>query len=250
MCIRDSINAEYGDINVTTMGDPSQMAPEDRFHYGLRLVEEGYRMKMEEQSIHWMNKWNEQKMELEEMKRKLEIKERQIVDLQQESAQLVEQRDALASKYTKLKGHVMQIQSLNNNFAAEEGFVGSKLAPSAYPGNYDFSQDSAPPSTYAQSSARHSSSPPRAPVSPPKANDIPQDNQPDAVDAISFYKQVKQVLEPNDFQEFAANIKALNAGQQSVEETVRKVLAIIGEERPFLRAKFQRLVYQNIDTSN
>jgi len=61
---------------------------------------------------------------------------------------------------------------------------------------------------------------------------------------------VFQVLEPNDFQEFAANIKALNAGQQSVEETVRKVLAIIGEERPFLRAKFQRLVYQNIDTGN
>ena len=71
-------------------------------------------------------------MELEELKRKLEIKERQIVDLQQvsrvhttgspnhgededmlwlqESSQLVEQRDALASKYTKLKGHVMQIQ--------------------------------------------------------------------------------------------------------------------------------------------
>ena len=57
-----------------------------------------------------MNRCNEQKMELEELKRKLEIKERQIVDLQQESAQLVEQRDALASKYTKLKGHVMQIQ--------------------------------------------------------------------------------------------------------------------------------------------
>ena len=30
-----------------------------------------------------------------------------------------------------------------------------------------------------------------------------------------------------------------------MEETVRKVLDIIGEERPFLRAKFQRLVYQN-----
>jgi hypothetical protein len=67
------------------------------------------------------------------------------------------------------------------------------------------------------------------------------------VDAISFYKQVKQVLDPDLFQEFAANIKALNTGQQSVEETVRKVLDIIGEERPFLRAKFQRLVYQNVD---
>merc|ERR1712196_437084 len=166
-------------------------------------------------------------MELEELKRKLETKERQIVDLQQESAQLVEQRDALASKYTKLKGHVMQIQSLNNNFAAGPASTSSFGGASSY---------------------KPAASPPRA-ASPPK-NDIPQDNQPDAVDAISFYKQVKQVLEPNDFQEFASNIKALNAGQQSVEETVRKVLAIIGEERPFLRAKFQRLVYQNIDSSN
>merc|ERR1711939_581262 len=189
-----------------------------------------------------MNRCNEQKMELEELKRKLEIKERQIVDLQQESAQLVEQRDALASKYTKLKGHVMQIQSLNNNFAAEEGFVGNKLNP-------NFADGPASTSSFGgASSYKPAASPPRA-ASPPK-NDIPQDNQPDAVDAISFYKQVKQVLEPNDFQEFAANIKALNAGQQSVEETVRKVLAIIGEERPFLRAKFQRLVYQNIDSSN
>merc|ERR1711934_442041 len=220
----------------STMGDPSQMAPEDRFHYGLRFVEEGYRMKMEEQSHMWMNRCNEQKMELEELKRKLEIKERQIVDLQQESSQLVEQRDALASKYTKLKGHVMQIQSLNNNFAAEEGFVGNKLNP-------NFADGPASTSSFGGASSY------KPAASPPK-NDIPQDNQPDAVDAISFYKQVKQVLEPNDFQEFASNIKALNAGQQSVEETVRKVLAIIGEERPFLRAKFQRLVYQNIDSSN
>merc|ERR1711970_793753 len=210
-------------------------------------------MKMEEQSHMWMNRCNEQKMELEELKRKLETKERQIVDLQQESAQLVEQRDALASKYTKLKGHVMQIQSLNNNFAAEEGFVGNKMqippsAMSDLPSEYT----RLPPSMQASYTSSYpkpsSSSPPRS-SSPPK-NDIPQDNQPDAVDAISFYKQVKQVLEPNDFQEFAANIKALNAGQQSMEETVRKVLAIIGEERPFLRAKFQRLVYQNVDASN
>merc|ERR1712072_1540535 len=156
--------------NDKSMGDPSQMAPEDRFHYGLRLVEEGYRMKMEEQSHMWMNRCNEQEMELEELKRKLEIKERQIVDLQQESAQLVEQRDALASKYTKLKGHVMQIQSLNNNFAAEEGFVGNKLNP-----NFADGPGPATSSYGAQSfSSKPAASPPRS-SSPPK-NDIPQDN--------------------------------------------------------------------------
>merc|ERR1711934_1296380 len=155
----------------STMGDPSQMAPEDRFHYGLRLVEEGYRMKMEEQSHMWMNRCNEQKMELEELKRKLEIKERQIVDLQQESSQLVEQRDALASKYTKLKGHVMQIQSLNNNFAAEEGFVGNKITPNV---NFAEPPSMGGPASYGPGSLASKGiiTPPRS-SSPPK-NDIPQ----------------------------------------------------------------------------
>ena len=48
----------------------------------------------------------------------------------QERAALEEQRDTLASKYQKLKTHVMQLQNLNNNFAAEEGFVGEPLMAS------------------------------------------------------------------------------------------------------------------------
>merc|ERR1711898_49345 len=114
-----------GDIFI--MADPTNMSPEDRFHYGMRLVEEGYRMKMEEQSHVWMNRCNEQKMQIEELKRKLEAKERQLTDFQQERSALEEQRDTLASKYQKLKQHVMQLQNLNNNFAAEEGFVGEPL---------------------------------------------------------------------------------------------------------------------------
>lgn len=89
------------------------------------------------------------------------------------------------------------LQSLNNNFAAEEGFVGNKLAPMNP--NYaemDLGQSTRPPptaSSYQNSYSKPSASPPRS-SSPPK-NDIPQDNQPDAVDAISFYKQVKQVTD-------------------------------------------------------
>merc|ERR1711998_510565 len=220
--------------------DPANMSPEDRFHYGMRMGEEGYRMKMEEQSHVWMNRCNEQKMQIEELKRKLEAKERQLTDFTQERAALEEQRDTLASKYQKLKSHVMQLQNLNNNFAADEGFVGEPLLTQPVRASSTYT------SSYSASAGLASASP-----APPamKAQDIAPDTKPDAVDAISFYKQVKQVLDPDVFQEFAANIKALNTGQQSVEETVRKVLDIIGEERPFLRAKFQRLVYQNVDAS-
>jgi len=237
--------------------DPTNMNPEDRFHYGMRLVEEGYRMKMEEQSHVWMNRCNEQKMQIEDLKRKLEAKERQVTDFTQERSALEEQRDTLAAKYQKLKSHVMQLQNLNNNFAAEEGFVGEpllttqlKLSPRGAPAygagsSYGGSTAQPPMSSYSPAPQMNS-----APAPAARAQDIAPDNKPDAVDAISFYKQVKQVLDPDVFQEFAANIKALNTGQQSVEETVRKVLDIIGEERPFLRAKFQRLVYQNVDASN
>merc|ERR1719453_933781 len=64
------------------------------------------------------------------MKREIEGKDRQLTDFQQERAALEEQRDTLASKYQKLKQHVMQLQNLNNNFAAEEGFVGEPLMAS------------------------------------------------------------------------------------------------------------------------
>ena len=40
-------------------------------------------MKMEEQSHVWMNRCNEQKMQIEELKRKLEAKERQCTDFAQ-----------------------------------------------------------------------------------------------------------------------------------------------------------------------
>jgi len=43
------------------------------------------------------------------------------------------------------------------------------------------------------------------------------------LDAATYYQQVKRVLEPEQFREFSANIKRLNAGQQSVDETLEKV---------------------------
>ena len=45
-------------------------------------------MKMEEQSHVWMNRCNEQKMQIEELKRKLEAKERQCTDFAQVVPQL------------------------------------------------------------------------------------------------------------------------------------------------------------------
>jgi len=64
------------------------------------------------------------------------------------------------------------------------------------------------------------------------------------LDAATYYQQVKRVLEPDQFREFSANIKKLNAGQQSVDETLEKVREIFGEHRPFLFAQLQKLIRQ------
>ena len=61
------------------------------------------------------------------------------------------------------------------------------------------------------------------------------------MDAATYYQQVKRVLEPDQFREFSANIKRLNAGQQSVDETLEKVRQIFGEHRPFLFAQLRQV---------
>ena len=64
------------------------------------------------------------------------------------------------------------------------------------------------------------------------------------MDNTKAWAQVKRVLEPDQFREFSANIKKLNAGQQSVDKTLEKVREIFGEHRPFLFAQLQKLIRQ------
>jgi len=92
-------------------------------------------------------------------------------------------------------------------------------------GGYPHAATSAPPK-------------PQAPPAPaPAAPEV-------TMDAATYYQQVKRVLEPDQFREFSANIKKLNAGQQSVDETLEKVREIFGEHRPFLFAQLQKLIRQ------
>eukprot|EP00164_Ancoracysta_twista_P011078 GFYU01016930.1.p1 GENE.GFYU01016930.1~~GFYU01016930.1.p1 ORF type:complete len:188 (+),score=27.95 GFYU01016930.1:31-564(+) len=64
------------------------------------------------------------------------------------------------------------------------------------------------------------------------------------VDATTFYKQVKQVLEPSQFKLFASNIRMLNAQQQSVDQTLHNIHSIFGGQRPFLYSQLVKLIEQ------
>jgi len=64
------------------------------------------------------------------------------------------------------------------------------------------------------------------------------------VDANAYYSQVRKALTPLEFQNFASNIKSLNAGHQTVEETLSVAKSILGEDKPFLFSQLQALVRQ------
>mmetsp|Transcript_9822 Transcript_9822/g.36637 ORF Transcript_9822/g.36637 Transcript_9822/m.36637 type:complete len:266 (-) Transcript_9822:45-842(-) len=72
-----------------------------------------------------------------------------------------------------------------------------------------------------------------------------QDDQHDdsnAVEAKTLYSQVKQALNAHQFKQFAANIRQLNSGQQSVDETLQNIQEIFGSERQHLYLELERLV--------
>jgi hypothetical protein len=110
------------------------------------------------------------------------------------------------------------------------------------------------PATYAAHRASHLASSPvtvrRSPAFEPKSSSHGTSASPSRpvldtqVDAATFYRQVKQVLEVDEFKQFAANIKLLNSGEQSVETTLFNVKQIFGAQRPFLFSQLQRLITQ------
>jgi hypothetical protein len=55
---------------------------------------------------------------------------------------------------------------------------------------------------------------------------------------------VKEQLDAGEFREFARNIKNLNGGAQTVEQTLANVRLVFGPNRPFLFSQLQRLIRQ------
>ncbi|KAJ3044043.1 hypothetical protein HK097_001592, partial [Rhizophlyctis rosea] len=53
------------------------------------------------------------------------------------------------------------------------------------------------------------------------------------IDAPILYKQIRDSLSPKDFEDFAANVAAFNAAQQTAEETVTKIGKIVKERELF-----------------
>lgn len=60
--------------------------------------------------------------------------------------------------------------------------------------------------------------------------------------AEQLYNQTKQRLSGLEFADFARNIKKLNQQEQSVEETLRNVKQIFGNDKQHLFSQFQRLI--------
>mmetsp|Transcript_19630 Transcript_19630/g.48184 ORF Transcript_19630/g.48184 Transcript_19630/m.48184 type:complete len:292 (+) Transcript_19630:64-939(+) len=213
--------------------------------------------------------------------------QRQLGEKQHEVVSLTEARNVALNQISTLKKHAAQLQNFKKNISnmlqAEAGLDGplssinvqgmldslpvdstfSSTLPSpaletynrpanlASSGTYFNGDPYAPSASAAPRMDSMSSSYPSHATSAP----IPRSTTPAApavapevtLDAATYYQQVKRVLEPEQFREFSANIKKLNAGHQSVDETLEKVREIFGEHRPFLFAQLQKLIRQAED---
>lgn len=62
------------------------------------------------------------------------------------------------------------------------------------------------------------------------------------IDGKEFFQQVRTRLSPDQFSSFLSNIKELNSGKQSREETLQRAVGIFGPNSEDLCAIFQRLI--------
>ena len=60
------------------------------------------------------------------------------------------------------------------------------------------------------------------------------------MDASELYAQVKETLEPVQFRDFAANIRAL--GAQPISTTLENIKRILGSERVYLYKQLEHLI--------
>ncbi|KAJ1475255.1 hypothetical protein T484DRAFT_3189994 [Baffinella frigidus] len=231
----------------------------------------------EAQTREELNKSNQRSQELQ----------RQLNERSQEVQQLSESRNVAMNQIATLKKHAAQLQSFKKNISnmiqAESGveglsamsqmnmqgmlnelpamdttFTSQMTSPAldAYNPNKPYFNGSmggdyaAPLSQGLAPSMAPSYQAPRAQAPPPAAaaGNTGAPAAPEVtLDAATYYQQVKRVLEPEQFREFSANIKKLNSGHQSVDETLDRVREIFGEHRPFLFAQLQKLIRQAED---
>ncbi|KAJ3300289.1 hypothetical protein HK104_002488 [Borealophlyctis nickersoniae] len=70
---------------------------------------------------------------------------------------------------------------------------------------------------------------------------------PTHVEAPLLYKQIRDVLPPQDFEEFAANVSAFNTSQQTAEETIRNIAKLVKDRTLFMNMRV--LIYSALTES-
>ncbi|MGB1605186.1 MAG: hypothetical protein ACPIOQ_71300 [Promethearchaeia archaeon] len=265
------------------MQDESQSA-DGQLQLGLQLIQQSYNRRVEEltrEVEHWKRVAQHHKQQEAQAREELgkanqrgsEV-QRQLGEKNQEVAQLTEARNVALNQIATLKKHASQLQSFKKNISnmlqndpgmdamGLQGMIDNlpQTVDTTFASNLnspavDFGMPKATGNYFNGSTDMYggigggslptTSFPHSATSAPPKPQAAPAPAAPEVtMDAATYYQQVKRVLEPDQFREFSANIKRLNAGQQSVDETLEKVRQIFGEHRPFLFAQLQKLIRQ------
>ncbi|KNC53160.1 SWF/SNF family helicase [Thecamonas trahens ATCC 50062] len=187
-----------------------------------------------------------------------------------ENQALVDSRNAAMDKYNQLRGatmHLEQFKAAITNMVADSAVApqASQHAPRAPPAAaaaasagslHNASADHLPPRPYpagAGSSFMSGSYAPHSAASPMQpspygqqahSSPSPARQDEEEIDAAAFYRKVKAAVSPEEFKTFAANIRRLNKGEQSIEDTLDSMRGVLRD--PELFAQLHTLIRQAV----
>lgn len=237
-------------------------AHEDQLQLGFRLIQNAYNNKIAslEQEVRGLRlTCDEQKGQASTLQRRNSALEHELVEAHQRAQQLSEENRELFKTVQQLRLQLSRLEglkktvleSINNHQQSECDLEDNKLYMR------DEYLHGAMPLTIAAAQADAAQAigfaggnvAPQPPLPPPVAPAPPQQPAPanhiegsTVVDGKQFFRKARGSLSYEGFNEFLANIKRLNAQQQTREETLERARVIFGPDHAHLYMEFEQLL--------
>ncbi|CAJ1362417.1 unnamed protein product [Effrenium voratum] len=231
---------------------------EDQLALGFRMIQNAYNSKVQtlEQELRGLRlSYEEQKNQASSLQRKNSALEVELVEGHQKAQQLSEENKELFKTVQQLRRQLQRLEGLKKrvleSISDEQSLEGSTEDSKLY--MRDDYLAGALPMTVA--SMQGDGFPQHRPVAPPTttpesfrpawdAPPLPQEPTTGAapIDGKQFFRQARNSLSYEAFNEFLANIKRLNNQQQSRETTLEEAKRIFGPELQHLYQDFELLL--------
>jgi len=236
-------------------------AHEDQLQLGFRLIQNAYNNKiasLEQEARGLRLTCDEQKGQASTLQRRNSALEHELVEAHQRSQQLSEENKELFKTVQQLRRQLSRLEGLKKTVL--ESIADHQQSECDHEDNKLYMRDEylhgAMPLTIAAAQADAAQVRGYAggnvapqPVLPPVVPAPPQQPAPanpsegsSVVDGKQFFRKARGSLSYEGFNEFLANIKRLNAQQQTREETLERARGIFGPDYKHLYMEFEQLL--------